>query len=187
MAFTHFSCLSCSYLGLEKSWGRSRGPSGTRARPRPAWWWFIVGSGRAAVVALDALVLRSRLPWSPVFWNLRTRSSARIELASASTWRRGGLRNASVPYLKSRYRWTRRSLPCQARLWFPWFGSAVDASTWPAKVKLCTVQSTQFQHCLFNSVLVVMRGESLQASSLGSRWKLCLVHVEGSGCSGEGN
>jgi hypothetical protein len=70
-----------AYLCLLKSWGRSRGPSGTFARPRPAALLFIVGSGRAAVMALEALVLRSRLPWSLVFWNLRTRSSAGTVLA----------------------------------------------------------------------------------------------------------
>jgi hypothetical protein len=73
-----------SYLCLEKSWGRSRGPSGTFARPLPAVLLFIEGSGRAAVMALDALVLRSRLPWSLVFWNLRTRSSAGKVLAATS-------------------------------------------------------------------------------------------------------
>ena len=73
------------YLCLEKSWGRSRGPSGTLALPRPAWLWFGVGSGRAAVMALDALVLRRRLPWSPVFWNLRTRSSDEAGLAPFDT------------------------------------------------------------------------------------------------------
>jgi hypothetical protein len=72
------------YLCLEKSWGRSRGPSGTFARPLPAVLLCIEGSGRAAVMALDALVLRSRLPWSLVFWNLRTRSSAGTVLAAPS-------------------------------------------------------------------------------------------------------
>lgn len=62
-------------LCLLKSWGRSRGPNGTLALPRPAALLLMVGSGRAALIALDALVLRRRLPWSPVFWNLRTRSS----------------------------------------------------------------------------------------------------------------
>lgn len=66
-----------TYLCLEKSCRGSRGPSGTFALPRPAALWLIGGSGRPAVIALEALVLRSRLPWSPVFWNLRTRSSAR--------------------------------------------------------------------------------------------------------------
>lgn len=65
-----------------KSWGRSRGPSGTLALPRPAALLWMAGSGRAALMALDALVLRRRLPWSPVFWNLRTRSSAKTGLAS---------------------------------------------------------------------------------------------------------
>jgi hypothetical protein len=64
-----------TYLGLEKSCGRSRGPSGTLARPRSDGL-CMTGGGRAADMALEALVLRSRLPFSVVFWNLRTRSSA---------------------------------------------------------------------------------------------------------------
>jgi hypothetical protein len=64
-----------TYLGLEKSCGRSLGPSGAFALPRSAGL-FMAGGGRAADMALEALVLRRRLPLSVVFWNLRTRSSA---------------------------------------------------------------------------------------------------------------
>jgi hypothetical protein len=64
-----------TYLGLEKSCGRSRGPSGALARPRSDGL-LVTGGGRTADMALEALVLRSRLPFSVVFWNLRTRSSA---------------------------------------------------------------------------------------------------------------
>lgn len=55
------------------------------ALPRPAALLLMVGSGRAALIALDALVLRRRLPWSPVFWNLRTRSSDEAGLAPFDT------------------------------------------------------------------------------------------------------
>jgi hypothetical protein len=72
------------YLCLEKSCGRSRGPSGTLALPRNAAV-LVAGGGRAADIAFEALVLRSRLPWSLVFWNLRTRSSAgdKVSIATA--------------------------------------------------------------------------------------------------------
>lgn len=58
-------------LCLEKSWGLSRGPSGTLFRPPRS----AGGGGREAFMAFEALVLRRRLPFSVVFWNLRTRSS----------------------------------------------------------------------------------------------------------------
>lgn len=68
-------CLRiATYLGLEKSCGRSLGPSGTLGRPRSAGL-LMAGGGRDADMAFEALVLRSRLPFSVVFWNLRTRSS----------------------------------------------------------------------------------------------------------------
>lgn len=63
-------------LCFVKSCGRSLGPSGALALARNAGVLLLLaGSGRAALMALVALVLRSRLPLSLVFWNLRTRSS----------------------------------------------------------------------------------------------------------------
>ena len=98
------ACVRRRYLCLEKSWGRSRGPSGTLPRPRPGADVVDEGSGRdeeggraaaaaaaddddgggavdgawgvVVVKALAAPVERTRQPSSPVFWNLRTRSSA---------------------------------------------------------------------------------------------------------------
>jgi hypothetical protein len=73
-----------AYLGLEKSCGRSRGPSGTLFRPLSAGL-ETAGGGREADadadMALEALALRSRLPLSVVLWNLRTRSSVAPRLA----------------------------------------------------------------------------------------------------------
>ena len=69
-------CSAHTYLCLDESRARSRGPSGTLALPRAAALLLAGGGGaRAALMALEALVLRRRLPWSLVFWNLRTRSS----------------------------------------------------------------------------------------------------------------
>lgn len=65
-----------SYRGFEKSCGRSLGPSGTLFRALSDAL-LMVGGGLAALMAFEALVLRSLLPWSAVFWNLRTRSSVR--------------------------------------------------------------------------------------------------------------
>jgi hypothetical protein len=78
-AFVRVFPISChmpaaTYRGLEKSCGRSLGPSGTLARPRSAEL-LAAGGGRDADMALEALVLRRRLLFSVVFWNLRTRSS----------------------------------------------------------------------------------------------------------------
>jgi hypothetical protein len=57
---------STTYLGLEKSCGRSLGPNGTLALPRNAGL-FMAGGGReVADMALEALVLRNRLPVSVV-------------------------------------------------------------------------------------------------------------------------
>jgi len=77
-----------TYRGLEKSCGRSLGPSGPLfLPPRSAELLLLLllllltGGGRIADMALEALVLRSRLPVSVVLWNLRTRSSVGISIA----------------------------------------------------------------------------------------------------------
>jgi hypothetical protein len=50
-----------------------------------------VEAAAAKGAALEALVLRRRLPWSPVFWNLRTRSSGAVSSLLAERFRRAGL------------------------------------------------------------------------------------------------
>lgn len=88
----HIESARPPYLCLWKSCGGPRGPWGTFAvrlcEPSGLW----PGSpGRVvAETALEALVLRSRLPLSPVFWNLRTRSSACVSTLVAHAAQRGG-------------------------------------------------------------------------------------------------
>jgi hypothetical protein len=79
-----FNMPAATYRGLEKSCGRSLGPSGTLARPRSAEL-LLAGGGRDADMALEALVLRRRLLFSVVFWNLRTRSSVAATAVSVFT------------------------------------------------------------------------------------------------------
>lgn len=80
----HTFTTTTTYLGLEKSCGRSLGPRGCFTRPRSAGL-FMAGGGRdVADMALEALVLRRRLPLSVVRWNLRTRSSVATVLVSCS-------------------------------------------------------------------------------------------------------
>lgn len=68
--------MCAAYLGLEKSCGRSLGPSGPLFLPRSAELLFTgMDGGRMADMALEALVLRNRLPASVVLGNFRTRSS----------------------------------------------------------------------------------------------------------------
>jgi hypothetical protein len=74
-SFQYLSRCTTTYLGLEKSCGRSLGPSGTLALPRNAGLFIAGGDREVADMALEALVLRNRLPVSVVLWNLRTRSS----------------------------------------------------------------------------------------------------------------
>lgn len=74
----HFSLHITTYLGLEKSCGRSLGPNGTLALPLSAGLLMAGGGRDDADMALEALVLRSRLPVSVVLWNLRTRSSVTL-------------------------------------------------------------------------------------------------------------
>jgi hypothetical protein len=100
----HPPCLSTvratkvTYRGFEKSCGRSLGPSGTLFLPLSAAL-LMAGGGRAALMAFEALVLRSLLPWSAVFWNLRTRSSTRDTVSMAT---RGKYHPHAATYQMSR-------------------------------------------------------------------------------------
>lgn len=121
-----------TYLCLEKSWGRSRGPSGTLALPLSA---ALVagGAGRAAERAFDALVLRSRLPLSPVFWNLRTRSSVVGTVSSALLHAVSRPQGRGGAYLKSRStphpRCWSQIRPAPARSSNPWL-EYLSESAW---------------------------------------------------------
>jgi hypothetical protein len=76
---------SATYLGLEKSCGRSRGPSGTLFLPLSAEL-LAAGGGRDADMALEALALRNRLLDSVVFWNLRTLLSSVEGRQTSTEW-----------------------------------------------------------------------------------------------------
>lgn len=185
---THSLCLCpplhTTHLCLEKSWGGPRGPSGTfairRCEPSGRWSGSPARALEAAVeaaaakgAALEALVLRSRLPWSPVFWNLRTRSSGAVSSLLAVRVRRAGL---PVEPLES-----------SDALAPMWWADADMINTTQLQLSRCSAPA--LLSALHGQWALVLRASGLQASSLGSGpgyADMSLAAFGGEGGRGEG-
>ena len=176
--------LHATHLCFEKSWGGPRGPSGTfairRCEPSGRWSGSPARALEAAVeaaaakgAALEALVLRSRLPWSPVFWNLRTRSSGAVSSLLAVRVRRAGL---PVEPLESS--------DALAPMW--WAGADMINTT---QLQLSRCSAPALLSPLHGQWALVLRASGLQASSLGSGpgyADMSLAAFGGEGGRGEG-